>query len=98
MACSSMAERRFYIPLVGGSSPSTPTISMTITTAFQIGEKAFYLHDNKVQCGVIERIEINILSRGVTAMYEVRTDNVKQHLRKYPEQLFPTKEALLASL
>ena len=71
---------------------------MDIKTKYEIGQRVFYMDNNKVKEGTIDRIHID-------AQYNANYNKVKISYRLFTtakfyedNELFPTKEELLKSL
>ena len=71
---------------------------MDIKTKYEIGQRVFYMDNNKVKEGTIDRIYID-------AQYNANYNKVKISYRLFTtakfyedNELFPTKEELLKSL
>ncbi len=71
---------------------------MEIKTKYDIGQRVFYMDNNKVKEGTIDRIYID-------AQYNAKDNKVKIYYRLFTtakfykdNELFPTKEELLKSL
>jgi len=70
---------------------------MTITTKYDIGETVWFMEDNKACSATIKSCELDVGSNNIHTVYTVTHPSHK--CVKYAEvHLFPTKEALLASL
>ncbi len=77
---------------------------MKIETDFDIDSDAFLIQSDKVVCAIVKSIEINVGSDGLyhsappDIVYEIAIPGLDHRLRVRKETIFPTKEALLASL
>lgn len=71
---------------------------MTIKTRFDIGDKAFFLHENKVQQGVVNHIYIHVDRRGAASYTNYSLTSLPGDISVSEDKLFATKEALLTSL
>lgn len=73
---------------------------MTIETKYNIGDEVFYLDENKVNKKKIEVIEFNLFKDGSGGLkYKLEGYNKEGNWQYLKEnELFPTKEELLASL
>lgn len=71
---------------------------MTIKTRFNIGDKAFFLHENKVQRGVVNHIYIHVDRQGAAPYAYYSLTSLLGDTSISEDRLFATKEALLISL
>ena len=73
---------------------------MTIETRYNIGDRVWFMHDNKVKNEIIIKIDAVILKdMNCTGVHKSITYSLFNYSRCYAEdKLFPTKEELLKSL
>lgn len=73
---------------------------MTTETQYNIGDKVWFMHDNKVKSGIV--IIINVViekDMNCTGVHKTTRYSLYNYPGYYPEnKLFPTKEELLKSL
>ena len=70
---------------------------MTIETKFNIGDTVFFLSDNKIEEGIVKRIQIDAYETGDLEIYSVRI-STQTTMQMSSHYLFPSKQELLASL
>jgi len=76
---------------------------MTIETKYDVNQTLFFMSDNKVASGFVERISATVITLDSKPAADLRTrTDVSYKLSGGVElsefRLFPTKEALLATL
>ena len=70
---------------------------MTIETKYNLGQKVFFLLNNKVECYPIVKIEVEVDGGDMSVNYTLH--NSLGRIKPIREELlFPTKEELLKSL
>jgi hypothetical protein len=73
---------------------------MTIETRYNIGDRVWFMHDNKVESEIIIKINAVIeKDMNRTGVYKSIAYSLFNYCRYYTEdKLFPTKEELIKSL
>lgn len=73
---------------------------MTIETRYNIGDKVWFMHENKVKTEIIIKIGV-VVERDMNSQYVGKSIQYGLYSVSYPyaeNHLFPTKEELLESL
>ena len=71
---------------------------MEIKTKFDIGDWVWFMHENTVHQGVINKISMLIEKNKTNTFYTLIDQNNSLELQLGTPYLFPTKEELLKSL
>jgi hypothetical protein len=75
---------------------------MEINTKFNIGDKVFYIHNNKLCKGVVRDIHVLVfpvgLKRNISISYSIRNSFNIEIADFFEKDLFETKEELINNL
>lgn len=76
---------------------------MEIKTKYSIGDKIFFLFENRVQQSVVEKINVelsepSVIDSGISIYYKVPFNDVMSDLQLRENKVYDSKEELIASL
>lgn len=70
---------------------------MTIETKYSIGDTLWFMHDNRINSGVVVKLSLDLTEAGNHEVYTLKRDNRSTEILHY-SLLYPSKQNLLASL